>query len=747
MQRVVAGLLAVLGPLLVLGGSYRVVDQWEDAEDANATRNAGRILNSRVIDRGVVAAMELLLEQRQPEVLIIGPSYANTDVRPDLLATRLQVPRDKVLLLSVPNSVGAHWYAVLKHRVFANGHRPKLVVVVSGLQSMLLTTPLTESSFVNLRVHLGDSVDPEIDARVKQTASMRMAHLREQRGKVRATLFDVLRFAPASRLFGGRGGGPMTAGETRGALEQVFDDANVDMSLHMASMPIVEANRVGERAYTAEMLPSPDDSFLGVITELVAEHGGRTVWVRPPMSPHVPAHLDDVVLPGVQERTMAMLGERGGDFVDMRGLPMTADMFKNEDHMNEEGSRRFSEALARTLQELDALEPKARPGLLPPLQATVSVEGAGTEAQLASGLVPPGTTVRWSLGEGWSPLRGTFALGLAASQPEGEGRPTWQVAGQELTAVAATPSGEGLGYRADERLQRPDEPFDVVLQVPEGGVPLTLEGLALGRRKGRSFLVGDAVDLDGHTAELFGVHRLEGGILEDHTVRPTYAKAPVKVPGHDRPVLDLPSPTLAAFETERWAFLSDEALIGETNFGSRCSPLRITDDGHRLPDANVPCLDVKRHGEGRSCHTTDRIFFSAVDGTDPATNGRSYRLVLDDERLCDGAVWLYPKDRFEVAWPADRLEGFRAGARYLTVGARYLNQRPAQITVRLEVDGEVRVEESLDGRELKKGPRTWVLDPPLAPSVRDVRLMVDNEAHVFYLVNEAVLSERPPAPR
>ena len=116
MSRILAAILALVGPALVFGGFYQLLMSWEDADDANATRNAGRILNSRVIDQGVVAAMEAMLERRQPEVLIIGPSYANTDVKPELIAMRLGIPRDKVLLLSVPNSVGAHWYAVLKER-------------------------------------------------------------------------------------------------------------------------------------------------------------------------------------------------------------------------------------------------------------------------------------------------------------------------------------------------------------------------------------------------------------------------------------------------------------------------------------------------------------------------------------------------------------------------------------------------------------------------------------------------------
>jgi len=744
MQRIAAIVVAVLGPLVILGGAFWILDTWEDEEDANATRNAGRILNSRVIDRGVVAAMELLLEQRQPEVLIIGPSYANTDVRPDLLATRLQVPRDRVLLLSVPNSVGAHWYAVLKNRVYANGHQPKLVVVVSGLQSMLLNTPLTESSFVNLRVHLGDQADPEIEARVRQTASMRLARLREQRGKVRKALFDVLRFRPTARLFSGQWGA-LTAGETRGALERVFDDDKVDMGLHMASTPIVESNRLGERAYTPDMLPAPEESFLPVTTDLVTAHDGRVVWVRPPMSPHVPAHLDDRVLPGVQEQAMEVLAERGGDFVDMRGLPMTADMFKNEDHMNEEGSRRFSEALATTLQELDALQPKARPGLLPPLVATPRIDG---EPVASIDVVPAGSAASWELSEGWVPLRGTFALGVAALQDATPDQaPRWSVAGQPVSVVAVPQADGAVRYQTDEALEPPTGPFEVVVEVPEGGPPLQVDGLALGRRLGRTFLVGDAVALDGHRAELFGVHQVEGGVLADHTVRPSYRRAPVKVPGHDRPVVDLPRLQLAAFETERWAFLSDERLIGETHFGSRCSPLRITEDGEELPNANVPCVEVKRQGEGRSCHTTDRIFFAASDDTDPALNERTYGLVLDTGRLCDGAVWLYPRDHFDVRWPADRLEPFREGARYFTLGARYLNQRAAKLRVQLTVDGEVRIDETIDGRELKKGPRTWRIDPPLPASARDVELSIENLAHVFYLVEEATLSERPPAPR
>jgi len=751
MSRILAALLALAGPALVFGSSYQLLMSWEDADDVNASRNAGRILNSRVIDQGVVVAMEAMLERRQPEVLIIGPSYANTDVRPDLIAARLGIPRDKVLLLSVPNSVGAHWYALLKNRVYANGHEPKLVVVVSGLQSMLLNTPLTESSFVNLGVHLSDEPDPEIQKRVKRTGDMHVAHMREQRGKLRESVFDALRFRPATSLVRNEQGRRLSVVEVRGALARVFDDANVDMHLHNASMPIVEADRLDDRGYTPDMLPPPEDSFVPVITDLVESHGGRTVWVRPPMSPHIADNLDDVVLPGVQEATQQLLVHRSGDYVDMRALPMTAAMFKNEDHMNEEGSRRFSEALSRSLQELDALAPKARPELAGPADVQgvmVAADGSRTPLSDASGEplgLPAGHQARWTL-SGWDALRGPFAVHAVVDGPEGGAPPEVLLDDRALPVRLAEVVDGRTRWEVGQRLDAPTGPVVLQIRGVEGegdGSELAVRAAAFGVGRGRVFVAGRAAALDGHRAELFGVHEVSGGVFVDHTVRPSFTRKPVRVPGHDRPVTDLPNSVLSAFETERWAFLSDEALIGETNFGSRCSPLRITEDAKLLPSANVPCTEVQRRKDGRSCHTTQRIFFSASDDTDPATNGRAYRMVLDEGRLCDGAVFLYPKDAFEVRFPEERLADFQDGARYFTLGANYLNHRPAQVQVTLTVAGEAVVDETVSGPDLEKGPRTWQLPAPV-PAGSEVVLTLENKASVFYLVTEATLSERAP---
>jgi len=117
-------------------------------------------------------------------------------------------------------------------------------------------------------------------------------------------------------------------------------------------------------------------------------------------------------------------------------------------------------------------------------------------------------------------------------------------------------------------------------------------------------------------------------------------------------------------------------------------------------------------------------------------------MVLDDGRKCDGAVWLYPKDHFKVRFPEDRLAVFRKGASSFTLGMRYLQQRKAEVQVTLTVDGEVRVDERLDGRDYKSAkPKTWHLDPPLPVDVEQVELEIRNHEYTFYLVNSATLAE------
>lgn len=710
-------LLSVVCPLIVIGGALVGVHDFRDSKEARADANAGRVLNARVQDLGAVEAMDRIM-LNEPEVVIVGPSFAKTDVSPRLLAERLGIERRKVAMLSVPNTVGAHWYAVLKYRVFEKGYRPRIVLVVSGLQSMMLTTPLTESSHVNLSVHLPPrATDPVLDQKVRRSTAQVLVRLREGRAKVRDELFRSARSLPA-RLFASPADPtrPLGPGETHAALARVFSDDKVDMSLYGSSTPIVEEDR-DLAFFEAVDFPSPEESFVGDITALARAHGARIAWVRPPLSPNTPLEDRDHVAADTEERTRAVVEAGGGTWIDLEGLRMVPRMFRDQAHMNREGAQRFTEALVRGLEDTHLLDDAYGPDAAAPLVPEV-VREAGAEGFS----VPPGGAIRFRFPEGWGPERGPFRVVARLSGPA-----RLAVDGAEVP-LALQPGG---GW-SDALVEPPAEPFDVTVTAPADD-PVEVVGLALGIAPWRSHLAGDDATLAGPRADVLG---------GADPLHPTYARAPVKVPGDGRAIAGSRR-MVAWFDTERWAPLSDERLMGQTRLGSRCSPLRVLEDGVQLPLPNVPCTAVVRRGRGRSCHTPDAIYFTAPDGSDPKANGRAYTLVLDEERACDGAAWLYPRDGFEVAFPPERRAVLTHGASALVVGARYLNQRPAEVTVRLRVDGAVVVEERVDGRHLAQGPIAFPLEPPVRADAHAVVLEVRNHANTFYLFDQAALTERP----
>lgn len=700
MDRARSVVAAALGPAVVLGLAAAGVWNYQDPDAERAERNAGRVVNSRVADAGAAAAMDHLLAERTPEVVVLGPSYANTDLDPALLAQHLGVPEDEVVLLSVPNSTGAHWYAVLAHRVFGAGHRPRLVVVVSGLQSMLLTTPLSESSRLDLDTQLPDAGDPVVEALVGHHAVYGLARLREQRGKVRQRVFDALRALPAG-AFG------LDGRSARAALERVFDDARVDGALHTPSSVVPDE----EPAYGVDLLPTPEASFLGPTTELARRHGAGVVWARPPMSPFVSPDQADDAPDGAQEAATALVEARGGQFLDLRGLPVTSRMFKNEDHMNAQGARRFTEALGRQLAALDALHSGTDPDGTGPLEATADGEGP----------LPPGGARTWTV-TGWDERRGTLEVDVVA---RGGG---WLRVGDERVALQQV---DPRHARATLRPGPPAGPLRLTVEAP-ADAPTEVTALAVGRRRSRRFLVGDEA-------------LLEGGSLSP-PLAPVYATPPVRPPEHDRPVLDLPD-AVAAFATERWEFLSDEALQAESAAAARCSPLRVLEDGAALGPANVPCGDVRHQGHGASCHTTDRVFFTASDGSDPATNGRTYTLALDPARRCGDAAWLYPTDELGVRFAGADVATLPDGVGYVRLSARYLNRRPARLELRVLVDDEVVLTEVLDALQVDRAPVVRALPARLAPGPHPVTVELHNLDHVFYLLDEVALTERAPTRR
>jgi len=342
---------AVLLPMLVVALGLAGMEQLRTFADARENRNAGKVINGRVVKGGVVGMIERSLAQNDPEVIILGNSLSNTNIQPALLARRFGLRKHKVQRFSIPNSIGAHWYLILKNRVYANGYQPKLVIILSDMQSALAVTPRSEASYLNLSVHMGDE-EPLMDHKLGER-NYALERIRQNRGKVRERALTEARNTMVDLLVR-RSVNTGQDKKTEAALERVFDASMVDMRLHNNVIPIF-AQTKKLQPFDPAALPLPEDSFLEEITQMVASNGGRVVYVRPPMSPLLPPELGDVVLPEVEPQVQELVESFGGTYLDTRELPFEATHFHNVDHMNDEGAKAYTEALARVIWDLPGM--------------------------------------------------------------------------------------------------------------------------------------------------------------------------------------------------------------------------------------------------------------------------------------------------------------------------------------------------------------------------------------------------------
>lgn len=349
MQHPVQAVLAVVLPLLVFAGGASAVMNFEGHRSLSAEReldNAGRVLNGRRLELDTASTMEADLARHRPEVIVLGNSYANANLDTKLVAEALGLPPRKVRMLSVPNSIGPHWYAILKNRVYANGHRPRIVILVAGLQSMLLTDPYSEASYTNLWVQL-EPEEPVLD-RVVPRSSAWLHQLQARRGMIRDAALVTVRDAAISLVYPSE----FARQETDAAMNRVFHASNIDMDRYTHAMPVREYyDRVS--VGSPEDVPSPEDSMLRAIGELAADHGTQLIFVRSPMAPRTPPIEEDTVLPGVELATWELITATGHTYVDLSTLPVPDALFENPGHMTEEGARHFTRVLTSLVFEPD----------------------------------------------------------------------------------------------------------------------------------------------------------------------------------------------------------------------------------------------------------------------------------------------------------------------------------------------------------------------------------------------------------
>lgn len=317
MTRWFATLVAPVPAAVLLAlGLWWAPPRADDREDPHH----GFVLGGVFHQGGIGPALDAILD-REPRVLVIGNSNARSDIDPRRLAAGLGVDAEDVATLSIPSSSAVHWIAILR-RLGDRGARPKLILVVSRLQLVLVDEPISDGATRSLEALLRPD-----DHDLRPEGGRWATEVRHRREALRDGLGTILR-AWLPRALG--------AAEPEGVLRQSLSDDRID---------IVRLGRPPSRP-----LPSPETSWVSELARTARRLDIDLVVARPPLSPIVGPDDGDVVPDGYAERTRDLLVAGGARWADLSALGMQRYHYRDPDHLDAEGARRLTAALLAFLR-------------------------------------------------------------------------------------------------------------------------------------------------------------------------------------------------------------------------------------------------------------------------------------------------------------------------------------------------------------------------------------------------------------
>ena len=235
-------ILALLGPLAVVGFSYRSLSE---AEPWVASE--------------LVQEQDAALRERLPEVVVLGSSWAATNMDAKELAKGLKIPEMKVVTLAQKASQPPVWYAMAKYRLYGSEARPKLIVVVTSLPLLMTNTP---RSLSELEQHFATPDEVLLRKVWGEDGSPWLTQLLDRRGRLRDSLRDGFRGLSVGLFL--QAGAGQDLGELQSqASHRVFEKVagTGDATLHRL-LPVVE-EEAQTTASGATQAVTAADSYLG----------------------------------------------------------------------------------------------------------------------------------------------------------------------------------------------------------------------------------------------------------------------------------------------------------------------------------------------------------------------------------------------------------------------------------------------------------------------------------------------------
>ena len=282
--------------------------------------------------------------QAEPKVVVLGNSQAMSAVDLEAVAQTLGVG-GSIAAAGIPAARAPTLYAALKHSVFGRGHTPSLVLLPVSPTHLLETSPPEGERLTTLLEHL-PAPDPVLDAKVFDRAGSWPAWDRMVAG-ARTARDGWLSWWTARPAVLADPSDPAAAMDA--ARDAVFGEvAGSNLVLNARMIPVVEGaagggGLAGDASIEASLLPD--------LVALCAEHGTRLVVVS------VPQKMASLATPPAVTHRMALwLRDHGAGFLDLERVPVSAEAWLDEGHMNAAGREVFTTALTAAIAPLHLLE-------------------------------------------------------------------------------------------------------------------------------------------------------------------------------------------------------------------------------------------------------------------------------------------------------------------------------------------------------------------------------------------------------
>ncbi len=567
--------------------------------------------------------MEEILYENKPEVIIVGSSIAAKGVRIPILANLLDLPIKSVMTLKSSTATMPTMYAMIQGRIFANGIRPKLIIIVSTPRWIITNRVVRKIPFQNHKTdpdqHLINAVGQ--DGKQFHSFSAKTEHVRDE-------YLSTIRYLFGEKIFNIRDEDVVHSLDQLFAFEKRINQDNksvLPVSISQAKLrnPTLSTDRYP--------IPPSDVQLYPHLIELVHSYNCNILFVEFPVSQEIQAEHD---LPKGLHHEMAknILSLGGGllSYFHTQEPMIFADLI----HLNLRGSEIFTKKLASDIKKINALgemktELPSSFGLTTLEWKTLNnkVPRKFKDSEERSWLYP-GEQIELKSSEHLTNTEFHFQI---SSDKRIEHKPSITLNGSQLKIIEEFSTRTKWYIIAElPSLSNTDQ---LLVQNPTKGSLIYLHRVSFKNQhifpKEQRVSLLNAIEIS---------YQKKDSSIYQSDWSPAPIPKEMNAFKNNKDVLSSKMGTLSLFSPE---ILKTKGIL--------CQPLQLIQDNSSPLENSKNCNRMARKEQaGHYCFRSGMVYLF------PESDTATYKLTLKDNINCDG-IWLYPNDTVKVTLASSQL--------------------------------------------------------------------------------------------